>query len=74
LSICSTADAFIARTFVGQFTIGSVVSFLTFGPMLDTKNILMLKDTFETKFLVKLVLLIVIYNFIIGVLINGLHI
>ena len=40
LSLCSEADAFIARTFVGQFTSGAVIAFMIYGPMIDVKNTL----------------------------------
>lgn len=38
LSVCSEADAFIARTFLNQFTLGSVSAFMIIGPMLDIKT------------------------------------
>lgn len=70
LSICSEADAFIARTFVGQFTQGSIIGFLIFGPMLDIKNALMLSTTFKTKFLLKLVTVITSICFILALMVN----
>ena len=70
LSVCSETDAFIARTFVGQFTTGSIIAFLIFGPMIDIKNTLMLSGTFKAKFIIKLILIIFAVCFIIGELIN----
>ncbi|PKM51213.1 MAG: permease [Firmicutes bacterium HGW-Firmicutes-7] len=70
LSICSEADAFIARTFVGQFTQGSIVAFLIFGPMLDIKNMIMLSATFKAKFLLKLVTVITIVCFLLALMVN----
>ncbi|KPU45418.1 putative two-component membrane permease complex subunit [Oxobacter pfennigii] len=58
LSLCSEADAFIARTFAGQFTQGSIVGFLIFGPMIDIKNTLMLSAGFKGKYILRLVLVI----------------
>lgn len=58
LSICSETDAFIARTFVGQFTNGSILAFLIFGPMIDIKNTIMLSSSFKYKFVLKLMFLI----------------
>ncbi len=55
LSLCSEADAFIARTFVRQFTNGSVLAFLVFGPMIDLKNTLLLMGAFERRFVVRLI-------------------
>jgi uncharacterized membrane protein YraQ (UPF0718 family) len=63
LSICSTSDAFIAASFSTTFTAGSLLTFLTFGPMLDLKGTLMLLTVFNGKFVLKLSLLIVITVF-----------
>jgi uncharacterized protein len=49
LSLCSEADAFIASSFQSTFTIGSIVAFLVYGPMLDIKNVLMLFAAFKKK-------------------------
>jgi uncharacterized membrane protein YraQ (UPF0718 family) len=70
LSVCSETDAFIARTFVGQFTSGSIIAFLIFGPMIDIKNTLMLSQTFKAKFIIKLISLIFMVCFTIGIVIN----
>ncbi len=65
LSICSTSDAFIARNFTHQFATGPIVGFMVFGAMLDIKNLLLLSGNFESRFVVRLVLLIVVTAFII---------
>ncbi|TCO68274.1 permease [Marinisporobacter balticus] len=70
LSLCSEADAFIARTFVGQFTTGSIVGFLILGPMIDIKNTLMLSGSFKMKFVVKLITIISLVCFIMAMLVN----
>jgi uncharacterized protein len=70
LAICSETDAFIARTFVGQFTTGSIVAFLIFGPMMDIKNTLMLSSTFKARFVITLIFIIFTVCFIIGISIN----
>jgi uncharacterized membrane protein YraQ (UPF0718 family) len=70
LSVCSETDAFIARTFVGQFTSGSIIAFLIFGPMIDIKNTLMLSQAFKPKFIIKLIMLIFTVCFSIGIIIN----
>ncbi len=70
LSLCSEADAFIARTFVGQFTTGSIVGFLIFGSMIDIKNTLMLSGSFKLKFVIKLIATISIVCFIITMMVN----
>lgn len=70
LSLCSEADAFIARTFIGQFTTGSIAAFLVLGPMIDIKNTLMLSGGFKLGFVIKLIALIFSICFIMGSVIN----
>ncbi|MBV7274383.1 permease [Clostridium sp. PL3] len=70
LCICSQTDAFIARAFLGQFTVGSIIGFLIFGPMLDIKNTLMLTGTFNRKFTIKLIFLIIAVCFIMAIVAN----
>lgn len=70
LSLCSEADAFIARTFIGQFTTGSIVGFLILGPMIDIKNTLMLSGSFKMKFVVKLIAVISVVCFMMAMLVN----
>jgi uncharacterized protein len=50
LSICSEADAFIAASFGSTFTVGSIIAFLVYGPMLDVKNMFMLFAYFKARF------------------------
>ena len=70
LSVCSQADAFIARTFMSQFSPGALVAFLIFGPMIDMKNTLMLSSAFKKRFIVLLIALIAAVSFVSGYLIN----
>jgi len=70
LSLCSEADAFIARTFMSQFTTGSIIGFMIFGPMLDIKNTMMLSGVMKPKFLVKLILVIIVVCFTFAMLVN----
>ena len=63
-SACSTSDAFIARSFLSNFTMGSIMGFLVFGPMMDTKNLLMLLSHFKKSFVLKLTVIIAVVNFI----------
>jgi hypothetical protein len=58
LSICSTSDAFIASSFVGMFSTGSLLTFLVFGPMLDLKNTMMMLAVFRKKFVIMLTVMI----------------
>lgn len=70
LSVCSTVDAFLALAFVGTFTTGAIVAFLTFGPMIDIKSTLMFLGVFKRQTVALLILLPLLASFISGVLIN----
>lgn len=65
LSICSEADAFIASSFVSQFTIGSILGFLLLGPMVDIKNAFMIFGNFKGKVAAKFIVYVVLVIFII---------
>jgi hypothetical protein len=49
LSVCSTVDSFIALAFTGTFTTGSILAFLTFGPMADIKSTMMFLGVFQRR-------------------------
>ncbi|WML56132.1 permease [Neobacillus sp. PS2-9] len=63
LSVCSSADAFVASSFGSTFTAGSLLAFLVFGPMIDIKNTLMLFAYFKKRFVLFLLFItpIVVY-------------
>lgn len=54
LSLCSSSDAVIARSFANQFPMGAIMGFLVFGPMMDIKNVMMLSSGFSKSFIGKL--------------------
>lgn len=60
ISVCSAADAFIASSFNTSFSLGSLVAFMVFGPMIDLKNLLMLLHTFRMRFVFSLTVIIII--------------
>ncbi|MDJ0756761.1 MAG: permease [Ardenticatenaceae bacterium] len=70
LSICSTVDAFLALSFVNTFTTGAVLSFLTFGPMVDIKSSLMFLGVFRRRVVAYLIVLPLLLNLLIALLIN----
>ena len=70
LSVCSTVDSFLALAFVNTFTTGSILAFLSFGPMVDVKSTMMFLGVFKRHIVVLLVLLPFLLNFLIGVGIN----
>lgn len=70
LSVCSTVDAFLALAFVGTFTTGSILAFLTFGPMVDIKSTLMFAGVFKRRVVAYLIVLPFLMTLIIGVWMN----
>jgi len=50
LSLCSTADAFVAASFGHYVPQGALLSFLVFGPMFDLKGMLMMLSVFKGRF------------------------
>jgi uncharacterized membrane protein YraQ (UPF0718 family) len=70
LSVCSTVDAFLALAFRGAFTTGSILAFLTFGPMIDIKSTLMFLSVFHRKVVLYLILLPLLMTMLIGVWLN----
>ncbi|MBF0164818.1 MAG: permease [Magnetococcales bacterium] len=59
LSLCAGADAFVAASFSG-FLIPSHTAFLVLGPMLDIKLLFMYRTLFQTGFIVRLSLAILL--------------
>jgi len=70
LSICSTVDAFVALGFVGAFNFGAVLSFLTFGPMVDIKSLLMYRQVFKDRIVGYLVLIPFLITLLAGLVFN----
>ncbi|MBP2652301.1 MAG: Protein of unknown function transrane [Firmicutes bacterium] len=70
LSVCSSADAFIAASFITSFSPGSLIAFMVFGPMLDLKNFLMLAHAFRERLVVFLTVVLIILCFGSALVIN----
>jgi uncharacterized membrane protein YraQ (UPF0718 family) len=66
VSMCSNVDAFFALSLSGSFNIGSLMTFMVFGPMIDIKILAMLRQTFTPRFLLQLVALVAILSLIAG--------
>ncbi|MBO4107544.1 permease [Streptococcus suis] len=70
LSLCSEADAFIGASLLSSFGFAPVMAFLIIGPIVDVKNLLMMKSYFKSWFIgayVGLVsLLVLVYCWLIG--------
>ena len=70
LSICSTVDAFVALSFAGTFTTGSILAFLVFGPMVDIKSSLMFLGVMRRRSVAYLIILPLILTLLITVFVN----
>ncbi len=70
LSVCSTVDAFLSLAFVNTFTPGSIMAFLTFGPMVDIKSMLMFAGVFKPRIVAYLIILPFLLTLLIGIWIN----
>ncbi|HEN5850405.1 TPA: permease [Streptococcus agalactiae] len=72
LSLCSEADAFIGASLLSIFGIAPVMAFLLIGPMIDIKNLMMMVNSFKTRFIVQFIsvssLIIIIYCLFVGVI------
>lgn len=74
LSVCSTVDAFLALAFASTFTTGSILAFLTFGPMIDIKSTLMFLGVFRRRVVFLLMFLPFLMILFISLLLNLLNI
>jgi uncharacterized membrane protein YraQ (UPF0718 family) len=70
LSVCSTVDAFLALAFSSSFTTGALLSFLTFGPMVDIKSSLMFLGLFQRRVVFYLILLPLLLTMLVGIFWN----
>ena len=50
LSLCSTSDAFVAKSFVGLMSNSSILAFLIISPMLSLKNTIVLIGNFTKRY------------------------
>ena len=71
LSLCSEADAFIGSSLLSSFGFSPVLAFLVIGPMLDVKNLLMMKSYFTNRFILQFIsvtlLVVFLYSWLMGV-------
>ncbi|MGW8114615.1 permease [Caproicibacterium sp. NSD3] len=54
MSVCSTSNAFIGRSFLNIFPPVAVLTFIVMGPMLDLANLFLLGANFKKEFVVRL--------------------
>lgn len=70
LSLCSEADAFIAKGFLEYFNVPAISAFLILGPMMDLKNVIIVGSYFKRGFTVKLISVIIAVVGLFSLLLN----
>jgi uncharacterized membrane protein YraQ (UPF0718 family) len=70
VSICSNVDAFFALAFNSTFTAGSIVSFLTFGPVIDIKMLSLMRTTYRARVLAQITVIVALLAAVIGLGVN----
>lgn len=72
LSLCSEADAFIGASLLSSFGLAPVLAFLVIGPMLDIKNLLMMKHYLKARFIWQFMgivtVLVLLYSYMLRVM------
>jgi len=71
ISICSTSNAFIARSFYNIMPMNSLLAFMVMGPMLDVTNLSVMLGTFKRGFVFKLILVLVYIAFVVFSVLGG---
>lgn len=64
LSLCSSADAFVAASFRSTFATGPLIAFLVYGAKFDIKNTTMMLGVFKPKFVFFLFLYVTLFVFL----------
>jgi uncharacterized membrane protein YraQ (UPF0718 family) len=70
LSICSEADAFVARAFATTFSVGAILAFMTIGQIVDLRNGFLLFRTLGMRLTALIVALSYVLVFVEGLSIN----
>ena len=73
ISICSSVDAFFALSLASTFSLGSILSFLVFGPMIDVKTVTMLRSIFTNRTILLLVAMVSILCIFLGMGVNNFY-
>ena len=63
MSVCSTSNAFIGRSFLNIFPTAAVMGFIVMGPMLDLTNLFMMSSTFKKRFIMRLTIILLAIAF-----------
>jgi len=69
ISVCSSVDSFIAIGYT-NFSVGSLLSFLTFGPMIDVKLLTILRNSFKFEILWFVSVSVACMSVLLGLIVN----
>ncbi|MFB5193211.1 permease [Alicyclobacillus fastidiosus] len=72
-SLCSEADAFVAMSFLNSYSLGSVMSFMMIGQMVDLRNLFLLPRTFGRRTATATIVGCLSLVFLTGIVITGLR-
>lgn len=70
LSLCSEADAFVARAFAGSFTLGSLFAFMVIGQVVDLRNGVLLFRTLRMPYVALIIVVSYVVVFLEALAIN----
>jgi uncharacterized membrane protein YraQ (UPF0718 family) len=70
VSLCSNVDAFFALAYSSTFTVGSIIAFLVFGPMIDIKMLTLMQTTYKVRLLAAVTLMVTLSSILIGLAVN----
>jgi uncharacterized membrane protein YraQ (UPF0718 family) len=71
LSICSEADAFVARAFAATFSVGAILAFMTIGQIVDLRNGFLMYRTLRTGLMGLIVVVSYVLVFCESIVINA---
>lgn len=70
ISVCSSVDAFIAVGYASTFPAGSLLAFMTFGPMVDIKLLTIMRTSFRAEMLWFISIIVTLFSIIAGLALN----
>lgn len=70
MSVCSTSNAFIGRSFLNIFPPAAVIAFIVMGPMLDLSNLFLLGANFKKQFVVRFAGILFVTGFFVFLLLS----
>jgi len=70
MSLCSEADAFVARALANQFPLGSIMAFLVIGQIIDLRNIMLFAKNFRPSLFIFILLTSIGFTYLLSLSID----